>query len=116
MKSKTDWHEGRTHQTTFTSEDYSGAEELLRGLVQERFEVPSNHFRLVRVMLMMDRDEEAQMEITQARATRVCPLRSSFSHQLLDFTKQAADGLVKVRRQGAVPEANLRASVGSGEQ
>jgi len=42
--------------------------------------------------------------------------RSVFSHQLLDFTKQSADGLVQVRRQGAVPEASLRAGIGSGKQ
>jgi hypothetical protein len=42
--------------------------------------------------------------------------RSAFSHQLLDFTKQSADGLVKVRRQSAAPEASLRAGIGSGKQ
>jgi hypothetical protein len=41
---------------------------------------------------------------------------SAFSHQLLNFTKQSTDGLVKVRRQGTTPEASLRAGIGSGKQ
>jgi len=52
------------------SEDYSGAEELLRELLQERFEVPSTHCHLARVLLMTDRVEEAQREINQAWVTR----------------------------------------------
>ena len=40
----------------------------------------------------------------------------TFSHQLLDFAKQAADSLVKVRRQSAVPEASLRRASVFGKQ
>ncbi len=52
------------------SGDYSGAEELLRGLLQEEFEVPSTHCHLARVLLMTDREAEARQEIDQAWATR----------------------------------------------
>jgi WD40 repeat protein len=52
------------------SGDYSGAETLLRGLLQERFEMPSTHCHLARVLLMMDRVEEARTEIDHAYAIR----------------------------------------------
>ena len=35
--------------------DYSGAEVLLRGLVQEQFEVASNYCHLARVLILMNR-------------------------------------------------------------
>jgi tetratricopeptide (TPR) repeat protein len=54
----------------FLSADYSGAEALLRGLLQERFEVPSTHCHLARVLLMTNRNEEARQEIDHAWATR----------------------------------------------
>jgi len=52
------------------SGDYSGAEALLRGLLQERFAVPSTHCHLARVLLMTDREAEAREQINQARAIR----------------------------------------------
>ena len=45
--------------------DYTGAERLLRSLLVDRFEVPSTHCHLARVLLMQDRSQEAA---TEARA------------------------------------------------
>ena len=45
--------------------DYTGAERLLRSLLVDRFEVPSTHCHLARVLLMQDRFQEAA---TEARA------------------------------------------------
>jgi Tfp pilus assembly protein PilF len=50
--------------------DYSGAKALLRGLQQERFEVPSTHCHLARALLLMDRNEEARQEVHHAWAAR----------------------------------------------
>jgi len=46
--------------------DYPGAEALLRGLLRERFAVPSTHCHLARVLLMTDREAEARERINQA--------------------------------------------------
>jgi tetratricopeptide (TPR) repeat protein len=54
----------------FLSGDYSGAEALLRGLIQEKYALPSTHCHLARVLLMTDRKEEAQQEIHGAWAVR----------------------------------------------
>jgi hypothetical protein len=54
----------------FLCGDYAGAEALLRGLLQESFEVPSTHCHLARVLMMMDREGEAREQITQALAAR----------------------------------------------
>jgi hypothetical protein len=56
--------------TRILSGDYSGAEALLRELLQEKFAVPSTHCHLARVLLMTDREAEARQEINQAWATR----------------------------------------------
>lgn len=48
------------------SGDYSGAESLLRGLLQERFAVPSTNCHLARVLLMTDREEEARQQVSLA--------------------------------------------------
>jgi proteasome accessory factor A len=50
--------------------DYSGAEALLRGLLQERFAAPSTHCHLARVLLMTGREAEARAQIHQAWAIR----------------------------------------------
>ena len=52
------------------SGDCLGAEALLRGLLQEKFAVPSTHCHLARVLLVTDRESEARQEIKQAWATR----------------------------------------------
>ncbi|MFZ0692340.1 MAG: proteasome accessory factor PafA2 family protein, partial [Acidobacteriaceae bacterium] len=46
--------------------DFTGAEELLRGCVAEDFELPSTHCHLARVLLMMNRDAEARVEVSHA--------------------------------------------------
>jgi tetratricopeptide (TPR) repeat protein len=48
------------------SGDYSCAEALLRGLVQEKYALPSTHCHLARVLLMTGRNEEARQEINHA--------------------------------------------------
>jgi len=50
----------------YKARDYAAAELLLRGLVQERYEVASNQCHLARVLVLMDRDEEARREVQQA--------------------------------------------------
>ena len=50
----------------YRARDYSGAEALLRGLVEERYEVASNRCHLARVLILMDRDEEARLEVNLA--------------------------------------------------
>jgi hypothetical protein len=52
------------------SGDYAGAEGLLRGLLQERFMLPSTHCHLARVLLMTGREAEAREQINQAWAIR----------------------------------------------
>lgn len=50
--------------------DYARAVALLRGLLQERFEVPSTQCHLARSLMMMDQEGEAREQITQAWANR----------------------------------------------
>jgi proteasome accessory factor A len=50
--------------------DYAGAEALVRGLLAERFMMPSTLCHLARVLLMTDREEEARELIRQAWAIR----------------------------------------------
>jgi len=50
--------------------DYAGAEALLRGLLQEAFEVANSHCHLARALMMMNREGEARDEINQAWAAR----------------------------------------------
>jgi proteasome accessory factor A len=52
------------------SGDYSGAETLLRRLMQERFMMTSTCCHLARVLLMTDREAEAREQINQAWAIR----------------------------------------------
>jgi hypothetical protein len=52
------------------SGDYAGAETLLRGLLEERFILPSTHCHLARVLLMTDREAEAWEQINFAWAIR----------------------------------------------
>jgi hypothetical protein len=44
--------------------------ELLRELLQGQFELPSTHCHLVRVLLMMDMQDEARLELNLAWETR----------------------------------------------
>ncbi len=46
--------------------DYSRAEQLLRRVLEGHFEVPSTHCLLARVLLLMDRDNEAYSEVDKA--------------------------------------------------
>lgn len=50
--------------------DFRAAETLLRGLLRERFETPSTHCHLSRVLIMMDREPEARTHTEQAWAAR----------------------------------------------
>jgi hypothetical protein len=50
--------------------DYAGAEALVRGLLEERFMMPSSYCHLARVLLMTDREEEAREQTRQAWAIR----------------------------------------------
>jgi proteasome accessory factor A len=50
--------------------DFAGAETLVRGLLAERFMMPSTLCHLARVLLMTDREEEAREQIRQAWAIR----------------------------------------------
>lgn len=52
------------------SGDFAGAETLLRGLLDERFMLPSTHCHMARVLLMTDREMEAREQINQAWAIR----------------------------------------------
>ncbi len=52
------------------SGDFAGAETLLRGLLQERFILPSTHCHMARVLLMTDRESEAREHIASAWAIR----------------------------------------------
>jgi hypothetical protein len=48
--------------------NYVEAEDLIRGLLAERFEVASNHCHLARIMILVDRFEEARQQIAYARS------------------------------------------------
>lgn len=50
--------------------DFAGAEVLLRGLLAERFALPSTNCHMARVLLMTDRESEAREQINQAWAIR----------------------------------------------
>jgi hypothetical protein len=50
----------------YKARHYAEAEELLRGLVQEGYEVASNQCHLARVLILMDRREEAREEVRLA--------------------------------------------------
>ena len=50
--------------------DFMRAVEFLRELLQGRFELPSTHCHLVRVLLMMDMQDEARLELNLAWETR----------------------------------------------
>ena len=50
--------------------DYSHAEQLLRRVLEARFEVPDTHCLLVHILLLMDRDQEAQAEVEKACQNR----------------------------------------------
>lgn len=52
------------------SGNYAGAEVLLRRLLQERYEMPSTHCHMARVLLMTDREAEAREQIDQAWSIR----------------------------------------------
>lgn len=52
------------------SGDFAGAETLLRGLIEERFILPSTHCHMARVLLMTDREPEAREQIGMAWAIR----------------------------------------------
>jgi proteasome accessory factor A len=52
------------------SGDFAGAEALLRGLIEERFILPSTHCHMARVLLMTDREPEAREQIGMAWAIR----------------------------------------------
>jgi len=54
----------------FQRGNFSGAEELLRGVVAEEFEVASNRCHLARVLMMMDREPEAREEVSLAWSAR----------------------------------------------
>jgi hypothetical protein len=46
--------------------DYPRAEQLLRFILERRFEVPDTHCLLARVLLVADRDKEARDEVQKA--------------------------------------------------
>ena len=50
----------------YKARDYAAAEGLLRGLVREGYEVASNQCHLARVLILMDRAEEARQEVRLA--------------------------------------------------
>jgi tetratricopeptide (TPR) repeat protein len=50
--------------------DYPHAEQLLRRVLEGHFEVPSTHCLLARVLLLLDRDQEAQAEVEKALENR----------------------------------------------
>src|SRR2546428_9073182 len=50
----------------YLKEDYRGAERVLRGLLEEGFEIPSTHCHLARVLLLMDRAAEARQHVALA--------------------------------------------------
>jgi hypothetical protein len=56
--------------TCYENGNYICAVELLRELLQGQFELPSTHCHLVRVLLMMDMQDEARLELNLAWETR----------------------------------------------
>ncbi len=54
----------------FVAGDYAEAESLLRGCLQEQFEVPGTHCHLARVLVMAGRELEARVEIERAWEAR----------------------------------------------
>jgi hypothetical protein len=88
--------------------------DLLRELLQERFELPDIHCHLVRVLLMMDRTDEARQELGLAWATHaegesyVLP-RILFMQCLFAMVDGAEfDGIVaQIKRATEAPDAHL---------
>jgi hypothetical protein len=94
--------------------NYVRAVELLRGLVAERWELPGTHCHLVRVLLMMDRTDEARQELNLALANRAeapsCILPRILFLQCLFAMVDGAefDGIVaQIKRALRAPGAHL---------
>jgi hypothetical protein len=54
----------------YLSGDYAGAEVVLRGLLEEHYQVPSTHCHLARALLMQDREGEAREQVSLAWVNR----------------------------------------------
>ncbi len=85
--------------------EYTAAEELLRGVLAEQFEVPSTHTHLARVLMMINREDEAREQVAQAWAARnrgpaYVTARTLFFQCLFDlFDGNAITGLVAQIKQ-----------------
>jgi len=93
------------------SGDYSGGETLLRGLLQEEFEVAGTRCHLARALMMMNREEEAREEINQAWAARApaanyVVARILFFRCLFALLDGAAIEPIVEQIQGALRELN----------
>ena len=67
MRPEDDCYARRTEALRlYKAREYLAAESLLRGLVREGYEVASNQCHLARVLILMDRFEDARQEIQLA--------------------------------------------------
>lgn len=96
------------------SGDFAGAETLLRGLIEERFILPSTHCHMARVLLMTDREPEAREQIRMAWAiheeadTYVVPRILFFQCVFAMFDEAEIAGIIgQIRTALSDPGAHL---------
>jgi tetratricopeptide (TPR) repeat protein len=92
--------------------DYSRAEQLLRRIVEQGFELCSTHCHLARVLLLMDRDKEALAEVNLAWENRAegplyVPQRLHFLRALFGLLDGTAptEALKDLKRELLRPDA-----------
>jgi hypothetical protein len=89
--------------------DYPGAEHLLRGLIDVRFELRSTYAHLARVLVMRDRLDEARAAVAEGRAAEVEGLEYTTARLLwFEVLFAALDG-----RDLAGPLGQLKAALAS---
>ena len=98
----------------YRARDYAAAEVLLRGLVQEGYEVASNRCHRARVLVLMDRDEDARQEIRLASDT----LATAYSYVLprvlfFQWMFSVLDGVENAAVVGEMREALLEPGANS---
>ena len=64
------WARRQSALEFYLSGDFAVAEELLRGVLADQFEVPSTHTHLARVLMMVNREDVAREQVALAWAAR----------------------------------------------
>jgi hypothetical protein len=99
------WSRRQRALELYLRREFTAAEELLRGVLSEQYEVPSTHTHLARVLIMLNREDEAREQVALAWAARnqgpaYVTARTLFFQCLFDlFDGNAITGLVAQIKQ-----------------